>query len=434
VAGIIHNPVDAVRISHRAILKLNSMAALVKMNLLSAPTLSIVPSRDTMPPTGNAPRRIRMGARHQTGSLEVSGNWIYGRFRTDTPEGRRLITVRICPSSGHGLLGIGEQKRRLAEALSAHGVNNKQKMVESNSGTTFREQAAWYLNDLQTREDPASPSTIATFTSGIETWLKPQLGDTLLADINNASAKRLVAAMVKGGLGAKTINFHLTLMKQIVASAIHPETLEPLFPRKWASRRVLNAPRVEKQNRPTFSEEQITRLIANAHGRDRMLYVFLAASGVRISEAFGLSIENVSSDGRTVNITQSVYRGKITDRLKTAAAERQIDLDPRVGSMLREYLGSRTSGLVFASRTGRPLNQSNFLGKTLHPALDAIGVKHMGAHAFRRFRKTHLGKMGVNDALARFWLGHADEDVHQGYDRVREDVAYRLEQAALAGV
>ena len=78
---------------------------------------------------------------------------------------------------------------------------------------------------------------------------------------------------------------------------------------------------------------------------------------------------------------------------------------------LREYVGS-INGLLFATGDGRPLQQRNVL-RVLHRA------KHVGFHAFRRFRLTWLRKNGVPKDLERYWMGHAPEEVGDLYSKTQ---------------
>jgi hypothetical protein len=43
-------------------------------------------------------------------------------------------------------------------------------------------------------------------------------------------------------------------------------------------------------------------------------------------------------------------------------------------------------------------------------------------------------KARIPEGLVQFWLGHAGATVTDGYDRVREDVQFREEVAAAAGI
>jgi hypothetical protein len=102
--------------------------------------------------------------------------------------------------------------------------------------------------------------------------------------------------------------------------------------------------------------------------------------------------------------------------------------------MLREFIGDRTSGLLFCTRTGKPLSQSNILRDSLHPLLEKLGQPAAGSHAFRRFRTTWLRKNSVPRDLENFWLGHAEETVGDGYSKLKEDVGFRKQVTEAIGL
>jgi len=80
------------------------------------------------------------------------------------------------------------------------------------------------------------------------------------------------------------------------------------------------------------------------------------------------------------------------------------------------------------------LSQTNLLRRGLPPALKTLGQPKAGFHAFRRFRTTWLRKSRTPEDLIRFWLGHADETITDGYSKLREDVGYRKMVAEEVGL
>ena len=174
---------------------------------------------------------------------------------------------------------------------------------------------------------------------------------------------------------------------------------------------------MEKRNqkRPAFDSETVTGLVDRAKKYIQMIYVLGASSGMRIGEVLGLEIDkHFSDDFSTVLVRQKVRKCKAEHYLKTDNAYRDIDLHSSVVRMLKEFIGLRTSGFLFASRYGKPLSDSNILNRHLHPSLKKLGWSDpktgegtAGNHAFRRFRNTHLRKERVPDDLIQCWLGHA---------------------------
>jgi integrase len=130
------------------------------------------------------------------------------------------------------------------------------------------------------------------------------------------------------------------------------------------------------------------------------------------------------------------------DFLKTRNGEREIDLHPSLAKLLREFIGTRKSGLLFRTRTGQQLHQSNILRRVLHPILEGLGQPKCGVHAFRRFRNTYLRNYtSTPPGVYRFWMGHASgepertgETMSDRYDKAEHERALRKEWAERAGL
>ena len=73
----------------------------------------------------------------------------------------------------------------------------------------------------------------------------------------------------------------------------------------------------------------------------------------------GIDIKNISTDGSTIKNYQKAWRGQIHTSLKRDAAKREIDVHSTVAAMLKKFIGERKQGLLFCSRTGKQLWQTN---------------------------------------------------------------------------
>lgn len=230
---------------------------------------------------------------------------------------------------------------------------------------------------------------------------------------------------------ARSVVTYTNLVKLIVASALDRNG-EQLFPRKW-NNEFMDVPLIQKQFQPTFTQTEMEKIVAMATGKARALYALLAGSGFRVGEALGLEIKHLSPDCRTLTIEQSCRHGKMLTP-KTHAGYRQVDLCTDLAILLKAYVAGRHRGWVVANRRGRPLSQTNLVRRSLHPILEEIGATKTGFHAMRRFSTTWLRKQRTPEDLIRFWLGHAKPTVTEGYSKLDEDVAYRLEVAETVGL
>jgi integrase len=276
----------------------------------------------------------------------------------------------------------------------------------------------------------------------LEKWINANIGDTPLDAVNNLAMKELVAKMVASGdLGPKSIGNYTQVVKMVVASAID-EQGEEIHPRKW-NHEFIDLPVVKKkeQRRPAFTGGEVTQLVARTrNSKYRMLNVLCASSGLRLGEALGIDLKNISTDCVTIKIHQKAWGSQTHSFLKTENGKREIDLHSSVAELLKAYIGNRMSGLLFCTRTGKPLQQSNILRRVLHPILlgdeETPGVTGMkaGAHAFRRFRLTWLRENAVPKDMEHFWMGHADEEIGDVYSQLETNVKFRKEVAERIGL
>jgi len=102
------------------------------------------------------------------------------------------LSKPICPVSGPGALTKPERLKKRKEIIAASGADTEEhfnKVEEVNHGTTFRKQAEWWLNHVQNRKrKPVKTSTALGFTSYINNWLNPNIGDLPLSSVNNLAA------------------------------------------------------------------------------------------------------------------------------------------------------------------------------------------------------------------------------------------------------
>lgn len=309
---------------------------------------------------------------------------------------------------------------------------------------TFKEQADSYILHLATRKrKPVHAATLISWRSCVDCWLNPAIGHLHLSQITHAAIKPLIGAMANAGLKPVCIDAYFRLIRRIIDSCLD-EKGEPIYRRKW-NYDFLDLPVIlsREMNRPCFSGEIVGALACWRFPRERMIFTLAAASGARIGELLGLDIhEHISPDCSTLRIDRQAVRGRIVDYLKTNASYREIDLHYSVANSLRKFIGTRTSGLLFCSTTGTPLNLTNILAVHLHPALCELGFVNSctgsykaGMHAFRRFRNTHLGKCPrLPERLHKFWMGHSARSSTDLYNRTIEDREFRKSWAQRCGI
>ena len=362
--------------------------------------------------------------------IQHSNEWdpmapCYGKFWVDVPGSldrkRRTISLGVCRTKSIA-------RQRLREFLEREGINSKEAFHQNTSpAVTFRRQAEWWIASLSKRKRrPVKPATVSGWRDALNAWLLPNLGEKLLADVSNKAVRELVEKMSVAGLSAKTIVNYVQVVKLVVSSAVNDEG-EQVHPRTWNHDFIqLPVVRKDKQHRPSVTDADLKEILSNTRKQKHvMLFSFLAATGLRIGEALAARATDFGPDCRVLHVRRSVWRGREQEP-KTLNAVRVVDIPEAFANELRYYLTS-IDGLLFATADEKPLQQRNVL-RILH------GRKHVGFHAFRRFRLTWLRKNSVPKDLERYWMGHAPEEVGDLYSKLKDDVAFRQEWAERIGL
>lgn len=300
---------------------------------------------------------------------------------------------------------------------------------------TFKKQAETFLAGIRNRRrNPARPATVKAYRSFLNSHILPLIGEKEVSQVENGTLKGLVVELVKSGLKPASITSIISVVKQVVGSAVD-ENGNQLYPRKW-NHDFMDLPviRPAEQDAPTVPAETLQRALRRANGQDKALYALLAGTGLRVGEALALMVG--PDDGKNsfwqpetgiLNIRTTLANGKIQPNPKTEAGVREVDLDPRLNDFLLSHLET-APGLLFKSEIGGIVRTN-----TAYEHLEAAGIRE-GFHAFRRFRITHLDTAGVPPGLQRFWTGHAAGDVHEKYIKMREKIEERKTWAVKAGL
>jgi integrase len=118
------------------------------------------------------------------------------------------------------------------------------------------------------------------------------------------------------------VNKYVEYIKQVVKSLKAPNG-EPVFSRTWDAE-VIDLPIVEysEQKRPSLKATTVSGLVTGSTGQEQALYILLAATGMRISEALGLEVRHIVNV-RTLNVEQQIRkdRPEIVKYLKTNASK-----------------------------------------------------------------------------------------------------------------
>jgi integrase len=222
------------------------------------------------------------------------------------------------------------------------------------------------------------------------------------------------------------VDYHeTTVLKQLVNYA-HERGLVTANPLKR-----LKLKRPKPAPRPTYSLEQINRIVAAA-GIYADLFELLAFTGLRIGEVRWLTWLDVElgKDGTrgTIHVRAKPGEWKPKD-----GDDRTIPLHPRVARMLARR--PRDQRFVFTARSspkykqgGHQISDRHVL-TSLKRILKRLGIPSNTVHGFRHFFVSFCANNGVEPFKLIQWTGHSDLRTVLRYYRLDDDESRRAMEA-----
>jgi hypothetical protein len=241
-----------------------------------------------------------MSRRCQAGTVVKAGKMWRVRVRVDVPGGARsLKSFPLCPISGPGSLSAEKREAKRWEIVSRFNSQDYLDKIaaQQGMGTNFREQAmVWMSNCRKRKRKPIKPVTLVNWQSYLDNHILPVLGDQPIAEVNNASMKRLVEVLVGKGLSPQSIKHICLPVKKVTASVVNVNGDE-LYPIRW-NKEYIDAPIIDplQQRAPSHIGEEVTKIVAALEGQQQMLIVICAATGIRWEEVSALETRRFRPD------------------------------------------------------------------------------------------------------------------------------------------
>jgi len=340
----------------------------------------------------------------QTGQVFLRNDRWVGRFYVDVPGAtkrkRRAIVLGMKQE-----LTRPEAKRRLLDIIMQEGVNTPSHLQRSlRPPTTFADVAdAWEAKRLPQLKESSryvAPKLTAKY-------LRPFFGHTALEQIKTGTVNDWIVELQGKGLKPKTIHNLWKLFRAIMNWQAQ-QSDEPL--RKWYP----SLPAIPEVEQRWFTQREIGRIVNEAEGQYKVLFHLAGVSGLRAGELFGLHIDDLDMNRGVIHVRRSVWRGQEVSP-KTRKGYREVWIDSATIRIIKEHLRNRTSGRVFQTRNGTPLNDRDVLVDVLYPICDRLKIRRGGMHAFRHGRVSHMQQHHVPPDFTKSQVGHSSLRTTSGY-------------------
>jgi integrase len=168
---------------------------------------------------------------------------------------------------------------------------------------------------------------------------------------------------------------------------------------------------IEAEEVRALGGEELSTLLDLLPEHWRTFFWFLAASGLRISEAIALQWQHVQLNGSAphVKVRRALVKGRM-EPPKSRYGRREVPLALDLADALRSHRSASEwpgdDDLVFSAGNGSPLMPGNLRRRVLKPAAGEAGVEWVGFHSFRHTCATMLFAEGRNAVQVQRWLGH----------------------------
>jgi integrase len=340
-----------------------------------------------------------------------NGRWV-GRFYIDVPGQTNRVRKAVVLGM-KGEITKPEAKLKLKMMLSDEGVNTPEHLERAlKPPTTFDEIADLWeskrLPQLKESSQYFAPKLIAKH-------LRPFFGEMALETIRTANVNDWIAGLQGRGLEPKTIH-NMWKMFRAIMNWHAQQNDEPR--RAWYP----TLPAIPEDEQRWFTQEEVRRIVEAAQGQYKVLFHLAAFSGLRSGELAGLHVQDLDFVRGVIRVRRSVWNGMEVSP-KTRKGYQDVWIDSATVQMLKEHLGGRTSGRVFQSRVGTPLENRDICRRVLTPLCEELGIAPGGMHAFRHGRVSHLQQNGVPPDFTKSQVGHSSLRTTSGYTHFSEDFA-----------
>ncbi|GIU07276.1 MULTISPECIES: site-specific tyrosine recombinase XerD [unclassified Shewanella] len=183
---------------------------------------------------------------------------------------------------------------------------------------------------------------------------------------------------------------------------------------------LIESPKLARKLPDSLSEEDIDRLLAEPvdddplECRDKAMLELLYATGLRVSELVGLTMEQLSLRQGLVRITGKGGKERLVPLGELAISE----IESYLKFARAELLKGKQSDVLFPSKRAQQMTRQTFWHRIKLYALRAGISTELSPHTLRHAFATHLLNHGADLRVVQLLLGHSDLSTTQIYTHV----------------
>ncbi|MCI0388437.1 MAG: site-specific integrase [Acidobacteria bacterium] len=273
-------------------------------------------------------------------------------------------------------------------------------------------------------------SALDVYTRTVGYYVRPHIGNKLLAKIEAADVQTIYSTLAETGLAKSTIYFVHTLLRNVfkLATARRKIMFNPMDGVISPGGKQMEQEKREGREDRTMAPEQVLRFLREA-GETRFGSIFTLAfyTGCRPGELLGLRWGDYEIQARMIKIRKNIAWRKgcewYLDTPKTATGRRNLRLTDDLLEMLdrhrKRQLEERMkagaawedNGFIFCDEVGRPYSQSRLRYYCKQILKAAELPEHFNPYSARHTSATLLIAQGVNVKTVSERLGHSNVSI-----------------------
>src|SRR5690606_29438115 len=138
-----------------------------------------------------------------------------------------------------------------------------------------------------------------------------------------------------------------------------------------------------------FSLDEVQRILTTVRSDYRNYFTVRFFTGMRTGEVHGLKWKYIDFERRLIMVRESIVLNE-EEELKTDGSMRDMQMNEMVFEALKaQYeVTAKISEYVFCTRSGKPIDNQNFLNRVWSPLLRHLGLEHRRAYQMRHTAAT----------------------------------------------
>lgn len=219
--------------------------------------------------------------------------------------------------------------------------------------------------------------------------------------------KKYIAHLMDQGKKPTTVSLHISALKFFY---------ETVLKKKFSE---IRPPKAERKIPTVLTKQEVRDLISAAKkDRHKLLIEFLYSSGLRVSEAVNLKVDNLNFDEKIGKVIAG--KGK-KDRL--------IIISQNLVEHLKQHLKNRKkdSEYVFPGQFEKEPLSVRMAQRIVSDSAKRAGIrKRVFCHALRSSFATHLLEAGTDIRVIQELLGHVNLSTTQRYTKVSTEMLKKV--------